>query len=460
MRIVRLFGPAFLTLHLILRFTNQSIWTEVLLYNVIGIFAIISTVSSPTTTFLFAKIAIAFGISAWTLGSTIASFAYYNFTTTLLTSFGELMYIVFYPFIMIGSIRILRGQTKYKKSEVLDGAIIGFGITTFGAAFLLPQVLPGFNRGFIQSFQQLFYPLAYPLADLSLMAIAIALLCIRSLSVRTLLLVVGITIFVLTDFLYLSLDSGSNYSIGSMVDDGWLLGLLLISESFWHLDSPLEKLHTAAADSRNPIVITLSVFLSATLLALISLQPNYLPRYVALPAVATLVLAFSRLATAINQSRHIGVERILARTDELTGLPNRRHLISEIEEFINKEGSLLLLDLDGFKPINDTYGHEIGDKVLKQVALRFDRALPHDAFLARLGGDEFGVLIEGLHENAIEIALALRATLSYPIHIDSKEILLGVSIGFAKNNGGTDLLLCADTAMYKAKREGLGVCPL
>jgi diguanylate cyclase (GGDEF)-like protein len=176
--------------------------------------------------------------------------------------------------------------------------------------------------------------------------------------------------------------------------------------------------------------------------------------------VATLVLAFSRLATAINQSRHIGTERLLARTDELTGLPNRRRLISEIEEFVDKEGSLLLLDLDGFKPINDTYGHEIGDKVLKQVALRFDRALPHGAFLARLGGDEFGVLIEGLHESAIEIALALRATLSYPIHIDSKEILLGVSIGVAKNTGDADLLLRADTAMYKAKREGLGVCPL
>ncbi|MSZ12952.1 MAG: diguanylate cyclase [Actinobacteria bacterium] len=200
--------------------------------------------------------------------------------------------------------------------------------------------------------------------------------------------------------------------------------------------------------------------MSATLLAIMALEPNSLPRYVALPAVATLVLAFSRLATAINQSRHIGTERLLARTDELTGLPNRRRLISEIEEFVDKEGSLLLLDLDGFKPINDLYGHEIGDKVLRQVARRFDRALPHGAFLARLGGDEFGVLIEGLHESAIEIALALRATLSYPIHIDSKEINLGVSIGVAKNTGDPDLLLRADTAMYKAKREGLGVCPL
>ena len=456
MRIVRLFGPALLLLHLFLRVTNQSVWTEVLLYNLVGIFVIISITLSPKVDFLLSKIAISLGIFAWVLGSIIASFAHYNFATTLLTSFGELMYLAFYPFIVIGSVRMIRGRTSYKRSELLDSAIIGFGITTFGMAFILPQVLPDITQNLWQSF----YAFAYPLADLILVAVVISLLIIRRFSTPSFLLVIGITVFVATDFFYLSLDNDALYSLGTWIDDGWLLGILVISESFWHVDSKQREPQLGAMDSRSPIFITSSVFFSATVLALNALQPNYLPRYIAFPAVVTLVLAFSRLATAINQSRHIGTERLLARTDELTGLPNRRRLISEIEEFVDKEGSLLLLDLDGFKPINDTYGHEIGDKVLKQVALRFDRALPHGAFLARLGGDEFGVLIEGLHESAIEIALALRATLSYPIHIDSKEILLGVSIGVAKNTGDADLLLRADTAMYKAKREGLGVCPL
>jgi len=456
MRIVRLFGPALLLLHLILRVTNQSVWTEVLLYNLVAIFVIISITLSPKVDFLISKIAISLGIFAWVLGSIIASFAHYNFATTLLTSFGELMYLVFYPFIVIGTVRMIRGRTSYKRSELLDSAIIGFGITTFGMAFILPQVLPDTTQNLSQSF----YAFAYPLADLILVAVVISLLIIRRFSASSFLLVTGITVFVATDFFYLSLDNDALYSLGTWIDDGWLLGILVISESFWHLDSKQREPQLGAMDSRSPIFITASVFFSATVLALNALQPNYLPRYIVFPAVVTVVLAFSRLATAINQSRHIGTERLLARTDELTGLPNRRRLISEIEEFVDKEGSLLLLDLDGFKPINDTYGHEIGDKVLKQVALRFDRALPHGAFLARLGGDEFGVLIEGLHESAIEIALALRATLSYPIHIDSKEILLGVSIGVAKNTGDADLLLRADTAMYKAKREGLGVCPL
>jgi diguanylate cyclase (GGDEF)-like protein len=456
MRYVRLIGPALLVLHLILRLQQQSFWTEVLLYNLIGVFAIISITLSPKVDFLFSKITIGFGVLTWLIGSIIASFANYDFAVTLLNSFGEFMYLVFYPFIVIGSVRIIRGQSTYNKSEVLDGAIIAFGITTFGTAFVLPQVLPTMN----QSFGQFFYLLAYPLADLLLIAIEVSLLLIRRFSVRTLLLVIGITIFVVTDFIYLSLNNDEFYSLGTWIEDGWLLGVLVISESFWHVNSIQKSSKPVTAESRSPIFITAAVFFSATLLALNALQPNLLPRYIAFPAVVTLVLAFSRLATAINQSRHIGTERLLARTDELTGLPNRRRLISEIEEFEEKEGSLLLLDLDGFKPINDTYGHEIGDKVLKQVALRFDRALPHNAFLARLGGDEFGVLIEGLHESAIEIALALRATLSYPIHIDNKEIQLGVSIGVAKNTGEADLLLRADTAMYKAKREGLGVCPL
>jgi len=173
-----------------------------------------------------------------------------------------------------------------------------------------------------------------------------------------------------------------------------------------------------------------------------------------------LVLAFTRMAIALTQARNIGEERILARTDELTGLPNRRRLVSEIDTFIDKKGSLLLLDLDGFKPINDLHGHETGDKVLQQVALRFERALPAGALLARLGGDEFGVLYEGGHESAIEVALALKATLSYPFHINNQEIRLGVSVGVAENKGERDLLVRADNAMYKAKREGLGVYQL
>jgi diguanylate cyclase (GGDEF)-like protein len=230
---------------------------------------------------------------------------------------------------------------------------------------------------------------------------------------------------------------------------------LIIAESFWQ-----SGIDYKAREGINPILISISVSLSATLLALIAIRPDYFPRFILIQAIATLALAFARMALALTQAKNIGQERLLARTDELTGLPNRRRLVTEIDSFIEKEGALLLLDLDGFKPINDVHGHETGDKILQQVALRFERALPHGALLARLGGDEFGVLYEGGSDSAVEVALALRATLSYPFHVNNQEIQLDVSIGVARNTGEKDLLVRADNAMYKAKREGLGVCRL
>ena len=163
------------------------------------------------------------------------------------------------------------------------------------------------------------------------------------------------------------------------------------------------------------------------------------------------------MTIALRQARSLGTERTLARTDELTGLSNRRKLIAEIEEIGDSEGALLILDLDGFKPVNDSFGHDIGDEILKQVAMRFHRALPPDATLARLGGDEFGVLIHANYESSMEVALALHATMSYPFLVGKESIDLGVSIGVASNNDEHDLLRRADVAMYRAKRESLGV---
>jgi diguanylate cyclase (GGDEF)-like protein len=207
----------------------------------------------------------------------------------------------------------------------------------------------------------------------------------------------------------------------------------------------------------NPVFVALSVFLSATLLGIIILRPGYFPSFILLPTLLTLLVAFIRMTIALRQARSLGTERILARTDELTGLSNRRKLIAEMDEMGDAEGSLLILDLDGFKPINDSFGHDIGDEILKQVAIRFHRALPPDATLARLGGDEFGVLLHSNYETSMEVARALHATMSYPFVIEKESIDLGVSIGVAANNDEHDLLRRADVAMYRAKRESLGV---
>lgn len=452
-RFIQSAGPVLLGLHLLLSFlpSIRGVWSEFYLYNAIPICAILVVISAPRVNDRLAQPLIAVAIALWLTGSLISSF--FSFFTLSAPSqlLSNTAYLLFYPFAIIGLPRLISPSRRFSLLEIFDASIVGLGLSTLGTTLFLNPVLPHFNGDLGQTF----FAILYPVADLILISITLAAVMAQGISKRGLVLTVGVVVFSVTDFLYLGMHLRGSYTFGSLIDDGWLLGILIISMSFCFQGSDISE-----DRSTNPIFITLSVFMSATLLALIALRPGYFPSFVLIPAIATLLLAFFRMAIALKAARNLGHERILARTDELTGLPNRRTLISELENFMGKDGSLMLLDLDGFKPVNDSYGHAAGDKVLQQVAMRFSRALPHGALLARLGGDEFGVLYEGNYESAMDIALALRATLSYPFIIESKDIQIGVSIGVAANNGAPDLLRRADDAMYRAKREGLGVCRL
>ena len=413
--------------------------------------ALLAILFAPHISDAFTKPTTAFAIALWICGSVISSAGAFFSISIALSNISSIMYLLFYPLAIIGLPRLLAVNRKLSLIEIVDSSIFGLGLTTLGSAIVIRPVLPHFNGNIAESF----YAIAYPIADLILVCVVMATFSMQGYSRRGLVLAAGVTLFALTDLIYLLQHINGNYLMGSILDIGWVIGLLLIAESFWQ-----PGIDFKAREGISPILISISVSLSATLLTLMAIVPDYFPRFILIPAIATLALAFARMALALTQAKNIGQERLLARTDELTGLPNRRRLVTEIDSFIEKEGALLLLDLDGFKPINDAHGHETGDKILQQVALRFERALPHGALLARLGGDEFGVLYEGGADSAVEVALALRATLSYPFHINNQEIQLDVSIGVAKNTGEKDLLVRADNAMYKAKREGLGVCRL
>jgi len=451
MRVVRFLGACLLALYLLLHTFAPSAWSELVAFNIAPIAAIMAISLAPHISDAIAKPTTVIAIALWTCGSLIASAgAFFSISNAYITA-SNFMYLLFYPLAIIGLPRLLAIKQKLSLIELVDSTIFGLGLTTLGSALIIKPVLPHFDG----NTRETFFAIIYPVADLILVCVVVATVSMQGYSRRGLILTIGVLMFAFTDFLYLWQHINGGYLMGSMLDVGWIIGLLLIAESFWQPGIDIK-----ARDGISPILISISVSLSATLLALIAIRPEYFPRFILMPAIATLALAFIRMAIALTQAKNIGQERLLARTDELTGLPNRRRLVTEIDSFIEKEGALLLLDLDGFKPINDVHGHETGDKILQQVALRFERALPQGALLARLGGDEFGVLYEGGHDSAVEVALALRATLSYPFHINNKEIQLGVSIGVAKNNGEKDLLLRADNAMYKAKREGLGVCRL
>ena len=155
----------------------------------------------------------------------------------------------------------------------------------------------------------------------------------------------------------------------------------------------------------------------------------------------------------------------MAKFDALTGLANRSVFLSLAGEDCGASGhtrarrALLYLDLDGFKGINDSLGHAIGDRLLIEVAERLKSAVPNGALLARLGGDEFAVLLPVVRRSEAEtLAQALIGRIGAPFHIDGSEADIGLSIGIAfapdDSESPDSLLVKADLALYSAKAEG------
>jgi diguanylate cyclase (GGDEF)-like protein len=431
--------------------TDENLFIDLVLFNLVPVSIIISLVFSQTDFPLFAKYTTIAGVSLWLLGSLASTFGEFFSAPHTPKNLPNILYLLFYPLIIAGLLSAMQKTRRLNSVEVLDASIIAIGISALGAAFLIEPVLPNLSG----KFGDALFAVIFPIVDLAWLALAVALVLMNSFSRRNVCVLLGILAFSLSDFIFLSLTLHHQYSLGRISDDGWLVGLALLSESFWMRGRDQRR-----SDSLHPVFIAVSVMMSATLLAITSLRPGYLPDYIVIPTVATLGLAFIRMTIALKQARTIGEERLLARTDELTGLPNRRRFLSELSALANDPhaaGALLLMDLDGFKPINDQFGHEIGDQLLREVSKRFSRALPHGAMLARLGGDEFGALIIGDYESTLEVALALKATLSYPFSIAEHEIRVGVSVGHVGNDGGPDLLRRADMAMYQAKREKVGI---
>lgn len=158
--------------------------------------------------------------------------------------------------------------------------------------------------------------------------------------------------------------------------------------------------------------------------------------------------------------------RRMAQHDSLTGLANRRlleELFDTVEALARRhdaEMALLFIDLDDFKPINDTLGHRAGDEVLMTVASRLEASVRESDLVARFGGDEFVVVLPELSkpQDVMGVAEKLLGVLTQPIRIEDESRELGVSIGIARYpQDGRDLqglLRCADHAMYSVKQRG------
>ena len=153
--------------------------------------------------------------------------------------------------------------------------------------------------------------------------------------------------------------------------------------------------------------------------------------------------------------------------DGLTGLANRALFRDRLDHALARRPqtreplALLLVDLDGFKQINDNFGHDVGDSLLIQVAARFEEVTRPSDTVARFGGDEFAVLVEGSEAFALALADRLLERLSLPATVSGRTLAFGASIGIVLDSGDgsarrEELIRRADIAMYAAKRAGRG----
>ncbi len=175
-----------------------------------------------------------------------------------------------------------------------------------------------------------------------------------------------------------------------------------------------------------------------------------------------------QIATAIERKRIEEKLKFISLYDSLTGLPNRVLFYDRMKQEIayakreQKKFVLMFLDLDDFKKVNDQFGHDIGDQLLKEVAKKFNKLLREADTICRLGGDEFIILLPRLkqpRENAEDVARKILHSLGEPFLIKNNQIYVKTSIGIAlyPNDGEKeeDLMKSADNAMYTAKKESI-----
>jgi diguanylate cyclase (GGDEF)-like protein len=156
--------------------------------------------------------------------------------------------------------------------------------------------------------------------------------------------------------------------------------------------------------------------------------------------------------------------------DDLTGLPNRALFMDRVEQALRRSSrdrhgtvAILFLDIDGFKLVNDSLGHDAGDQLLVALSRRLLAALGPDDTVARIGGDEFTLLLEMVEEEreAMTLARRLQLLLAEPFDVDGRELFVSASIGISHSSrplSADELLRNSDIAMFDAKRRGRGRC--
>ncbi len=402
-------------------------------------------------------------LASWALGDVALTIESLGGATPGTPSIADAFYVGFFPFAYVALVLFVRGETRrLTAANWLDGAVAGLGAAALCAAF----VFGALEHSTGEHGLALAVNLAYPAGDVMLLLLVAGGSALLSGRQRLPWLLVGAGIFVnvlgdTSNLLHTSdlLGAMGSRQLGTVVDQiAWPTSILLISFAMWlPRGRPASRLLDQPAGLLLP---GLAAVAGVTLLYASTIRP--VNQVATSLAAATLLLVVLRTGLSVRGLRALTLERQrLSVTDHLTGLGNRRHLFDGLEAFFAESAeprrlAFLFIDLDGFKRINDSFGHPAGDEVLGNIGARLAAALSDSDLLTRIGGDEFAVVLRDADAAKAE-ATARRLTdaLQEQFTIDAVSVRIGASIGVAlapdHASESARLMWCADVAMYRAK---------
>ncbi|MFI5935514.1 putative bifunctional diguanylate cyclase/phosphodiesterase [Actinoplanes sp. NPDC051494] len=364
---------------------------------------------------------------------------------------------------------LLRARGSIERHAVLDGLIVCVA-GALASALLL--ALPAASLA--APVESVFAGL-YPAFDVVLLALGINLsFTARTWPVSLTLLVSCIGLLIAGDLAYSVIGvSGLSYS-SPLLDTPYLLTFTLLGVAALH-PSVVELGHA----DRHPVQawswqrMLLLVPAVGTPFVLLVLVGGTFTARVTIGAGGTAIVALLLLRAVSAVRAQVEAQlrsEYQAMHDPLTGLPNRRSITAQIEQLVAVTAAgdparvwVTFLDLDGFKWVNDSWGHDAGDQLVIEVSARLRVALPGGTPLARVGGDEFLVAYVGDEPGALRLVDEIQSCFASALPVRDTEVVISASIGLAHAPGGGDpamtaeaLLRDADTAMYRSKSEGPG----
>ncbi|MCZ2857165.1 diguanylate cyclase domain-containing protein [Blastococcus sp. VKM Ac-2987] len=380
-------------------------------------------------------------------------------------SVADVFWLGSYPALFAVPLLFVRARLAWPHAGTwLDGVIGALGVTAVAVAVVIVPAVPSADLSALATAANL----AYPVADVLLLTLVGAVLAIvgfRADPVLTSVCVILTSKFA-GDLMLAKAQAGGGYVPGGPLDLFWMANACLAAVVA--AAARPRRRQQPAADTGSPVRWrSLVIPVACAVSSLVVLGARWGDGAAAVEevlALACLAAFLLRTAVSFAESRGLHEARRQASTDDLTGLPNRRALLQRLDRRLTagRPTGLLLLDLNGFKAVNDGLGHEAGDELLRQLGARLLPEVRPTDLLARLGGDEFAVVLPtGDPADAEECAERIATLIHRPVEVAGVPVQVGVSIGIAlAPEHATDvsgLLHCADVAMYAAKASGGGV---